>query len=100
LGDGNTWRVADLVDDGLTRFTVREDGRTGCEGKLQVPGPINARNALGVLLIATRVGIAWPAAARALRDFRGVSRRQEVVAEAHGVTVIGDFAHPPNAVGR
>jgi UDP-N-acetylmuramate: L-alanyl-gamma-D-glutamyl-meso-diaminopimelate ligase len=98
LGDGNTWRVADLVDDGLTRFTVREDGRTVCEVTLQVPGPINARNALGVLLIANRVGIAWPAAARALRDFRGVSRRQEVVAEAHGVTVIDDFAHHPTAV--
>jgi UDP-N-acetylmuramate: L-alanyl-gamma-D-glutamyl-meso-diaminopimelate ligase len=98
LGDGNTWHVTDLVDDGLTRFTVREDGRAVCAVTLQVPGPINARNALGVLLIANRVGIAWPAAARALGDFRGVSRRQEVVGEAHGITVIDDFAHHPTAV--
>src|SRR4030095_15631083 len=98
LGERNTWRVTDLVDDGLPRFRLREGGREGCEAHLQVPGPINARNALGVLLIANRIGIAWPAAAKALGDFRGVSRRQEVVGEAHGITVIDDFAHHPTAV--
>jgi UDP-N-acetylmuramate: L-alanyl-gamma-D-glutamyl-meso-diaminopimelate ligase len=98
IGERNTWRVTDLVDDGLTRFRVREDGREVCEVTLRTPGPINARNALGVLLIARRVGIPWPAAARALGEFRGVSRRQEVVAEARGITVVDDFAHHPTAV--
>jgi UDP-N-acetylmuramate: L-alanyl-gamma-D-glutamyl-meso-diaminopimelate ligase len=99
LGEQNAWRVSDLVDDGVTRFRVHEQGREVCEVTLQVPGPINARNALGVLLIARRVGIPWSAAARALAAFRGVSRRQEVVAEVGGITVIDDFAHHPTAVG-
>ena len=94
----NTWRVTDLVDDGLTRFRIREDGREVCEVTLQVPGPINARNALGVLLVARHVGITWPAAVQAIGGFHGVSRRQEVVAEHRGVTVIDDFAHHPTAV--
>lgn len=98
LGERNTWRVSNLVDDGLTRFRIREAGREVCEVTLQAPGPINARNALGALLIARQVGIAWPAAVTALRNFRGVSRRQEVVAEANGITVIDDFAHHPTAV--
>jgi UDP-N-acetylmuramate: L-alanyl-gamma-D-glutamyl-meso-diaminopimelate ligase len=98
LSERNTWRVSDLVDDGRTRFRVRESRREVCELALQAPGPINARNALGVLLIAHQIGIAWPAAANALRDFRGVGRRQEVVAEQNGVTVIDDFAHHPTAV--
>jgi UDP-N-acetylmuramate: L-alanyl-gamma-D-glutamyl-meso-diaminopimelate ligase len=98
LDERNTWRVTDLVDDGLTRFRIREEGRAVCEVTLQVPGPINARNALGVLLVARHVGIGWQAAAHALGDFRGVSRRQEVVAEGRGVTVIDDFAHHPTAV--
>ncbi len=98
LGERNTWRVTDLADDGRTRFRVREDGREVCEVALRAPGPINARNALGVLLVARQVGITWPAAVAALADFRGVSRRQEVVAEARGVTVIDDFAHHPTAV--
>jgi UDP-N-acetylmuramate: L-alanyl-gamma-D-glutamyl-meso-diaminopimelate ligase len=94
----NTWRVTDLVDDGMTRFRIRENGREVCEVTLRVPGPINARNAIGVLLVARQVGITWPAAVQALREFRGVSRRQEVVAEGRGVTVIDDFAHHPTAV--
>ena len=65
---------------------------------LQAPGPINARNALGVLLVARELGISWSAGAAALRDFRGVNRRQEIVGEARGVTVIDDFAHHPTAV--
>src|SRR5437773_1433734 len=42
------------------------------------------------------LGILRPAAA--LAEFRGVRRRQEVVAEARGVTVIDDFAHHPTAI--
>src|SRR5262249_43812237 len=88
----------DLVDEGLTHFRIRQEGEAVFDVTLQVPGPINARNALGVLLVATELGVSWKAGAAALRDFRGVSRRQEVVGEARGVTVIDDFAHHPTAV--
>ena len=98
MGDDNVWRVVDLTDDGATTFTIRERGRTVCRVRLQPPGPINARNALGVMLIAKEVGVGWEEAAAALADFRGVRRRQEVVGEAGGVTVIDDFAHHPTAV--
>ena len=98
LGDGNEWRVADLVDDGVTRFTVRQHGRAICRVSLQTPGAINARNALGVLLMARAAGVEWEDAAGALAGFQGVRRRQELVATAGGVTVIDDFAHHPTAV--
>jgi UDP-N-acetylmuramate: L-alanyl-gamma-D-glutamyl-meso-diaminopimelate ligase len=65
---------------------------------LQVPGAINARNALGVMLIAHEAGVAWNDAAAALAEFRGVRRRQEVVGDAGGVVVIDDFAHHPTAI--
>jgi UDP-N-acetylmuramate: L-alanyl-gamma-D-glutamyl-meso-diaminopimelate ligase len=94
----NEWRVTDLRDDGRTRFTVRQSGRAVAEVALQVPGTINARNALGVLLVATDVGVGWEEAAAALGEFRGVHRRQEIVGEARGVVVIDDFAHHPTAV--
>lgn len=98
LDAANEWRVADLVDDGTTRFTVRRGDRAVCEVRLRVPGPINARNALGVLLVANQVGVAWDEAAAALSQFHGVRRRQEVVADVGGITVIDDFAHHPTAV--
>ena len=98
LGETNEWRVADLVDDGTTHFTVRQGAAAVCRVTLQPPGAINARNALGVLLIAHEAGIGWEEGAAALAEFRGVRRRQEVVGTAAGVTVIDDFAHHPTAV--
>ncbi len=98
LGAENPWRVTDLVDDGRTRFVVRERDRAVCEVTLAVPGPINARNALGALLLAREAGVAFEEGAAALAEFHGVRRRQEVVAEVGGVTVIDDFAHHPTAV--
>jgi UDP-N-acetylmuramate: L-alanyl-gamma-D-glutamyl-meso-diaminopimelate ligase len=98
LGADNAWRVTDLVDDGRTRFTVREGSRAVCKVAIEPPGAINARNALGVLLVAVETGLGWDEAAAALADFRGVRRRQEVVGTAGGVTVIDDFAHHPTAV--
>jgi UDP-N-acetylmuramate: L-alanyl-gamma-D-glutamyl-meso-diaminopimelate ligase len=98
MGEANDWRVVDLVDDGCTRFTVHHRGRAVCEVGLQVPGGINARNALGALLLAAEAGLGWEAGAAALAEFRGVRRRQEVVATAGGVTIIDDFAHHPTAV--
>jgi len=98
LGEANEWRVTDLTDDGATHFTVRQGARPVCRVTLQPPGAINARNALGVLLIANQVGVGWEEGAAALAEFRGVRRRQEVVGTAAGVTVIDDFAHHPTAV--
>jgi UDP-N-acetylmuramate: L-alanyl-gamma-D-glutamyl-meso-diaminopimelate ligase len=98
VGEANDFRVTELVDDGRLTFTIREHGRALCRVALPVPGAINARNALGVLLLAHEAGVGWEEGAAALGDFHGVRRRQELVGEARGVTVIDDFAHHPTAV--
>jgi UDP-N-acetylmuramate: L-alanyl-gamma-D-glutamyl-meso-diaminopimelate ligase len=100
VGPESTWRVTDLVDDGRVRFTVREDGKAALDVTLRVPGAINARNALGVMLVARECGVGLADAAAALAEFHGVARRQEVVGEGRGVTVIDDFAHHPTAVAE
>jgi UDP-N-acetylmuramate: L-alanyl-gamma-D-glutamyl-meso-diaminopimelate ligase len=48
--------------------------------------------------MAAEVGVGWEQGAAALAEFRGVRRRQEVVGEVRGITVIDDFAHHPTAV--
>ncbi|KAB2965792.1 MAG: hypothetical protein F9K18_06265 [Thermoanaerobaculia bacterium] len=81
-------------------FTVleREGGRFDL--RLGVWGEHNATNALAVWAAARRDGLEPERVAAALAQFRGVARRQQVVGEANGVTVVDDFAHHPTAVGK
>jgi len=99
VDDGAMWRVANLSDSGgLTRFGIQ--GQNGMEGLLELPQPgaINARNALGVYVLARELGLGHAEIASALQRFAGVRRRQELVGELGGVVLIDDFAHHPTAV--
>ena len=93
------WRLVDLRDvGGRLAFAVQHGGRDEGALTLAVPGAINALNALGVYALARAIGLEHAAIAEGLARFRGVARRQEVVGEYRGVTVIDDFAHHPTAV--
>ncbi|MCK6555353.1 Mur ligase domain-containing protein [Candidatus Binatia bacterium] len=99
LEEGAAWRVGNLTDDGTaTRFDVVRDGQVVCDASIRLPGPINARNALGVFVLADALGLTAAEILPGLGSFRGVARRQELVGEFGGVTVIDDFAHHPTAV--
>jgi UDP-N-acetylmuramate: L-alanyl-gamma-D-glutamyl-meso-diaminopimelate ligase len=64
-------------------------------------GEHNLRNALASLsLLAEGTGLPVAGLCRALLDFKGVRRRQELRAEAHGLRVYEDFAHHPTAVAE
>ncbi len=65
---------------------------------LKVPGRHNAANALAALSAARAAEIPLREAARALEAFLGIRRRLEIVGQAHGVTVIDDFAHNPDKI--
>lgn len=82
------------------RFGVVEREGERFELGLGVWGEHNATNALAVWAAARRDGLEPERVAAALAEFRGVARRQQVVGEADGVTVVDDFAHHPTAVGK
>jgi len=65
---------------------------------LPMAGDHNVANATAALIAAHHAGGEPAALAAALARFAGVRRRQEVVAEVAGVTLIDDFAHHPTAV--
>jgi UDP-N-acetylmuramate: L-alanyl-gamma-D-glutamyl-meso-diaminopimelate ligase len=93
------WRIAGLADTGgVSRFSVVRNGREEGRLSLQGPGLINAINALGVYVLCREIGLAHEAIAAGLSTFSGVARRQELVGEFAGVTLIDDFAHHPTAV--
>ncbi len=69
-------------------------------GRVSLPmtGLHNIDNALGVYAACHSMGLSHEAIAHGLSTFLGVKRRQEVVGQPGGVTVIDDFAHHPTAV--
>jgi UDP-N-acetylmuramate: L-alanyl-gamma-D-glutamyl-meso-diaminopimelate ligase len=83
-----------------TRFTIVEGDGSRHEVELGLWGVHNATNALAVWAAARRDGLAPAAIAAALASFHGVRRRQEVVGEAGGITVVDDFAHHPTAIAK
>ncbi|NNE62442.1 MAG: UDP-N-acetylmuramate:L-alanyl-gamma-D-glutamyl-meso-diaminopimelate ligase, partial [Gammaproteobacteria bacterium] len=66
--------------------------------KLQQGGTFNALNASAAVLAARHAGVSIQTSIEALRDFKGVKRRQEIIAEINGIKIIDDFAHHPTAI--
>ncbi len=82
------------------RFAVVRGGDARAQGDFLLPigGRMNVANALGVFVLLSEFGLSAAEIARGFESFRGVVRRQEVVGEAAGVTVVDDFAHHPTAI--
>jgi len=98
-GPGAVWRAEDVADDGgTTRFTIIGPDGLRARVAMPLPGAINVANAVGVVALTHAMDLRFDGVVAALATFRGVKRRQEVIAEGRGITVIDDFAHHPTAV--
>jgi UDP-N-acetylmuramate: L-alanyl-gamma-D-glutamyl-meso-diaminopimelate ligase len=84
--------------NGLTRFVASNDGQTIAELLTPLYGRHNVSNLLAVTALSHALGIPTETLAQAFSTFRGVKRRQELVGEPAGITVLDDFAHHPTAV--
>ncbi len=95
---GSRAEVAEFVERWLLQVpeVVRGDELAPVDFPLLVPGEHNRRNAAAALTALERAGVPREVAAVALREFRGVGRRFELVGEMRGVRVFDDYAH--NAV--
>jgi len=92
------WRAVDIRDENQrTRFTAVVRGRSEIEIATRLMGEMNVRNSLGVYALCRRLGLSPEEIREGIGSFRGVRRRQEVLAE-EPVTVLDDFAHHPTAI--
>jgi UDP-N-acetylmuramate: L-alanyl-gamma-D-glutamyl-meso-diaminopimelate ligase len=66
--------------------------------ELSVPGMFNAKNALAALITAKLISADFEKAKTALKNFKGVKRRQQVRFNNGKIILIEDFAHHPTAV--
>ncbi len=101
LSPSAEWSASDIETRGRHvsfRVSRHGDELEGGRFELALSGRHNVRNALGAIAIATRVGLEPTTLVDALSTFKGVERRQQVIAETAGITLIDDFAHHPTAV--
>jgi UDP-N-acetylmuramate: L-alanyl-gamma-D-glutamyl-meso-diaminopimelate ligase len=66
--------------------------------ELSQMGQFNALNASAAIIAARHAGVAIETSLEALAKYNGVKRRQEIIAQINGVTIIDDFAHHPTAI--
>jgi UDP-N-acetylmuramate: L-alanyl-gamma-D-glutamyl-meso-diaminopimelate ligase len=99
-GSGADWtfEVAARAPGGRTTLAVARRGERVVDVDTNLPGIYNHENLVGMIAVASNLGVELPAIAQAVRGFLGVRRRQEVRGVARGVTVVDDFAHHPTAI--
>jgi UDP-N-acetylmuramate: L-alanyl-gamma-D-glutamyl-meso-diaminopimelate ligase len=102
--EGNDTRIVDFSETAAgSAFGLLWRGAPWAKVEWGLSGMFNARNAA---MAATAAGLAiggLPPAGiplEALARFRGVRRRQEVLLERPGLTVVEDFGHHPTALAE
>ena len=81
-----------------SRFTVIVRGEKMGIVNLRIPGRFNIANALAATATALEINIPFETIATALKEFRGVGRRFQIIGEVKGITVVDDYAHHPSEV--
>lgn len=99
LDAARQWSAAGIehTPEGI-RMRLFKDRVEVASGTLPVMGVHNLLNAMAAVAATEAVGVEPQGAVDALRSFRGVRRRQEILGEYGGIVVIDDFAHHPTAV--
>jgi len=67
-------------------------------GDSPLRGDYNLSNITAAMLAARHAGVQPEAALNAVQSFRNTKRRQEVLFDRAGITVVDDFAHHPTAI--
>ncbi len=81
-----------------SHFRVLRDGVSLGAVTLNIPGRHNASNAVGVVAIATELGVPFSHIAKALESFRGARRRFEIKYRTSRYMVVDDYGHHPTEV--
>jgi len=99
ISELSDYRALDVrLQNFSSRFTVAKRGQILGEVSLEIPGAQNVSNALGVVALATELGVAWNQIVSALAEFRGASRRFEVKYRSADYMVVDDYAHHPTEI--
>lgn len=97
--DRATYYAKKLKNDyGKFSFIAFERGRELGRVSLNVVGKHNVLNALAAVAAAREMGLKFEDISNGLSDFKGVSRRFELIGVVNGANCIADYAHHPNEI--
>lgn len=86
------------VDSRNPSFRLLCRGRDCGEYTLRVPGCHNVRNALAALAVGRELGLGFDVIRDALAQFKGTSRRFEILGTTAGIVLVDDYAHHPTEI--
>ena len=98
MNSGDYQAVHRSVAIGRNQFSVEHKGQRIADMAIKLFGKHNTLNALSAFALSHKLGWKNHKSLQALAEFKGVKRRQEIIGEPGGITVIEDFAHHPTAV--
>jgi UDP-N-acetylmuramate: L-alanyl-gamma-D-glutamyl-meso-diaminopimelate ligase len=98
-GPGAKWKAENIRrEDGKTVFSVTIGGLRFHSFSMALIGAHNVENALAAIAMCKNIGLSIEEIRHGLETFEGVARRQEIIYNHDGITIIEDFAHHPTAV--
>jgi UDP-N-acetylmuramate--alanine ligase len=93
------YRAADIqLKDFASTFRVNHRGQDLGEAVLNVPGQHNVHNALGVIALASELGIAFEKIAKSLAKFEHARRRFEIKYDSPRFLLVDDYGHHPTEI--
>jgi UDP-N-acetylmuramate--alanine ligase len=99
LSEKAEYRGANMdLRDFASVFCVYGHGRQLGEAVLNVPGQHNVQNAIGVIALATELGVSFDKIAASLRKFEHARRRFEIKYESDRFLLVDDYAHHPTEI--
>src|SRR3989344_4249018 len=96
-GDIWTANKVNTTPDGLS-FVVYNDSKRLGRVETSLFGKHNVENILAAITVGFELKIPFQKIIKALKSFKGVRRRLEVIYEKDGLKIIDDFAHNPEKV--
>ena len=84
--------------DFQSHFRVLRGGEPLGAITLNVPGRHNVSNSVGVIALATELGVPFAKIAEALETFRGARRRFEIKYRSDRYMIVDDYGHHPSEV--
>jgi len=91
-----------MQDGGVSFFTVEIDGEAPLDLSLNLPGQHNVLNALAGITVAKDEGVSDQAIEKSLKEFAGIGRRFEQLADlstvAGDMVLVDDYGHHPSEV--